>query len=55
MSTHKHFDRLCENYGTDTAAKMVDENMMKAWRSKWKEEKQKEREQRILETECPFD
>lgn len=56
ISPDKHFDRLREKYGTDTAVNMIDENMMKAWKSKWKEEeKQKEREQRILETECPFE
>lgn len=55
ISPDKHFDRLREKYGTDTAVKIIDENMMKAWKNKWKEEeKQKEREQRILDAECPF-
>ena len=54
----KHFDRMCKKYGTQTAVKIIDRNMEKAFEKKWKKDKEmeerEEREQRILETECPF-
>ncbi len=55
ISPDRHFDRLCETYGTDAAIEIIDSNMLKAFESKWKEDKEREeREKRILESECPF-
>lgn len=55
INPEKHFDMLCEKYGTDTAIEMFDHNMVNAWKRKWKEDREKEeREQRILDSECPF-
>lgn len=55
ISPDKHFDKFCERYGSDTAVRMIDENMIKAWKSKENEDRKKaEREQRILDAECPF-
>lgn len=55
INPEKHFDKLCEKYGTDTAIEMIDRNMMKAYESKWKRDKEKEdRERAQLDAECPF-
>lgn len=55
ISPDKHFDKLCEIYGTAVAVEMIDRNMMKAYESKWKKDREKEeREKRVLESECPF-
>lgn len=55
INPEKHFDKLCEKYGTDTAIEMTDRNMMNAWKRKWKADREKEeREKRILDSECPF-
>ena len=52
----KHFDRMCKKYGTQTAVKIIDRNMEKAFEKKWNKEweQRQPREQPILETECPF-
>lgn len=48
INPEKHFDKLCEKYGSDTAVKMLDENMIKAW------EKKRKRESELMERENPF-
>ena len=54
----KHFDRMCKKYGTQTAGTSIDTTLEKACENKWNKDKVREapdqREQRILETECPF-
>lgn len=55
ISPDRHFDRLRKNYGTDVAIEMVDRNMQKAWESKWKADRKREREwQCVPDAECPF-
>ena len=38
ISPDKHYDKLNERYGKDIALKMIDANMLKAFKTKWKEE-----------------
>lgn len=55
ISPDKHFDKLRENYGTAVAVEMIDRNMMKAYESKWKRDREKEERERVqLDAECPF-
>lgn len=50
----RHFDKLCEKYGTDVAVDIVDRNMMKIWESRQKEAQKQNRFERCPDSECPF-
>lgn len=44
INPDRHFDRLCEKYGTDAAVGIVDRNMKNALFPKWE----------TAGAECPF-
>lgn len=50
----KHFDKLCEKYGTHVAVDIVDRNMIKIWSDNIKKAKQADMFERVSEAECPF-
>lgn len=50
----RHFDRLCEKYGTDVAVDIVDRNMIKIWEGRKKEAEKQNRFERCSDAECPF-